>query len=635
MVPIIFRNFTHVKTKNMRAEEQLKLAYMTIAELKDQNAKLVDAIAALERRLAESDGRDRRMVEEFYKGMIEDMRTAQEKEIASLRASQEKELENLRSVIIDLTSKISSLAANGKVNAGKLYGRKSEKSGRLSKRRDDDDRSSDKDNFDGTPGSDKGPASDVKGTDSGDASSPKRGTEDTVKSLQKKLLRSHPGSEMKIERIDYSKAAAYTDSPTYHKLEEYYKLPEGAYFVTRNGETDKNYVKVILFHPATVEEHIYETATVRFRDEDDIRTIDTISIDRPVVGCCFGTETLSYILMEKFWYNTPFDQIVRKLRALGLRMSKSTLGDNVHRAIEYMRVKMKEWWEKAMLTAGYWMIDETPGLVGCEDKNGNRAYKKKYFWSITAKTLKLSWLFYEKGSRGAKAIRPYLEKFIGFYTTDGYVCYKVFDKTDEELAESETQPPEGIKKRSACLVHIRRQFVNALEENYEEAMWFIERMGMIFAKEHIFKGQKLKSYERYIARLKPGSVADLMKSIEDRLADYALSDDAGCGELLKKALRYARAEWPAMKRVLESGEVEISNNISEQSVRKLKMNLRNAGNIGSENSAADNAFMYSVIESCRHNGIDPGKYVSYLLGKLKTSRDGEDLTGLLPCYCGL
>lgn len=55
----------------MRAEEQLKLAYMTIAELKDQNAKLIDAVAALERRLAESDGRDRRMVGEFYKGMIE------------------------------------------------------------------------------------------------------------------------------------------------------------------------------------------------------------------------------------------------------------------------------------------------------------------------------------------------------------------------------------------------------------------------------------------------------------------------------------------------------------------------------------------------------------------------------------
>ncbi len=52
-------------------------------------------------------------------------------------------------------------------------------------------------------------------------------------------------------------------------------------------------------------------------------------------------------------------------------------------------------------------------------------------------------------------------------------------------------------------------------------------------------------------------------------------------------------------------------------------------------SAADNAFMYSVIESCKHNDIDPGKYISFLLGKLKTAGDGDDLTGLLPCYCGL
>lgn len=145
----------------------------------------------------------------------------------------------------------------------------------------------------------------------------------------------------------------------------------------------------------------------------------------------------------------------------------------------------------------------------------------------------------------------------------------------------------------------------------------------------------MTSAERYVARLKPGSTADLMRSIEDRLADYALSDDAGCGELLKKAMRYARAEWPAMKHVLESGDVEVSNNISGQSVRKLKMNLRNAGNIGSESSAADNAFMYSVIESCKHNEIDPGKYISYLLGKLKTAHEGEDLTALLPCYCSL
>ena len=48
--------------------------------------------AALERRLAVSDGRDQRMVEEFYRGMIEDMRAAQEK----TRESYEKQLIELR-----------------------------------------------------------------------------------------------------------------------------------------------------------------------------------------------------------------------------------------------------------------------------------------------------------------------------------------------------------------------------------------------------------------------------------------------------------------------------------------------------------------------------------------------------------
>lgn len=94
-------------------------------------------------------------------------------------------------------------------------------------------------------------------------------------------------------------------------------------------------------------------------------------------------------------------------------------------------------------------------------------------------------------------------------------------------------------------------------------------------------------------------------------------------------MRYARAEWPAMKRVLESGEVDISNNISEQSVRKLKINLSDTGNISTESSSADNAFMYSVIESCKHNDIDLGKYISYLLSKLKTSREGDGITVFL------
>ena len=64
-----------------------------------------------------------------------------------------------------------------------------------------------------------------------------------------------------------------------------------------------------------------------------------------------------------------------------------------------------------------------------------------------------------------------------------------------------------------------------------------------------------------------------MKRIAERLEVHRQSGYAGCGEMMKKAVRYALGEWPAMKRVLECGDVELSNNLSEQ-ILTCKMNKR-------------------------------------------------------------
>ena len=48
-------------------------------------------------------------------------------------------------------------------------------------------------------------------------------------------------------------------------------------------------------------------------------------------------------------------------------------------------------------------------------------------------------------------------------------------------------------------------------------------------------------------------------------------------------------------------------------------------------SAKHNAFMFSVIESCKMNKRSVEGYLNSLLDKLKISRDGDDLTDLLPC----
>lgn len=87
----------------------------------------------------------------------------------------------------------------------------------------------------------------------------------------------------------------------------------------------------------------------------------------------------------------------------------------------------------------------------------------------------------------------------------------------------------------------------------------------------------------------------------------------------------------ATKRVLKCGEVELSNNLSEQMMRSIKMNLKNAGNIGSEESEKHNAFMFSLIESCTMNKRTGEDYLMNLPDMLKLSWEGDDLTWLLPC----
>ena len=52
---------------------------------------------------------------------------------------------------------------------------------------------------------------------------------------------------------------------------------------------------------------------------------------------------------------------------------------------------------------------------------------------------------------------------------------------------------------------------------------------------------------------------------------------------------------------------------------------------GSEEAAMHNAFMFSVIESCKMNKRTVEDYLMSLLDKLKLSREGDDLAGLLPC----
>ena len=421
-------------------------------------------------------------------------------------------------------------------------------------------------------------------------------------------------------RLDYGKHKAYTSKPVHIKLSDYLVLGEGERLKKRNGVVEIRTKHVIKLIPARIEEYFIEVATVRSHGEDR----DSMEVEDQIIpGVPFDKEMISFILAEHYSFNTTWANIARKLSYYGVRISDSTLGNIAHRCISYLKKAMSDVWKAELYRTDYWMIDETTVLVGTiREKTGVRSYKTQYLWGIRANKQNLSWFIYDNGSRGRDVIKPYLDKFKGYFTTDGYIVYKLYDKQED-----------ANQKRCACLTHIRRPFVDALHENRSLMSWFINRIKKLFEIDAECKEDQIYGgAARAQVRVCRSSV--IMHQIERKFKFYVNNRSFHkLGTMTQAALKYINNEWESMKNVLKFGDAELSNNLCEQMMRHVKINLKNSQNIGSAESAENFCFMYSLIESCGFNGLSPLRYIGHLLESLRSAGSEAERRNLLPCYC--
>ena len=422
-------------------------------------------------------------------------------------------------------------------------------------------------------------------------------------------------------RLDYSKHKPYTANPHYISLDDYYVPGEGERLKHRNGVVEISVKHIITMVPAHFEEFFIETATVR-KDGEEWKTYEVE--EQVIPNVPFDREMISFILTEHYSFNTTWANIAKKLEYYGIHISDSTLGNIAHRCISYLKKAMEAIWKAELYLTNYWMIDETTALVGTLDKNGVKCVATQYLWGIRANKLRLCWFIYDKGSRVRNVIKPYLDKFKGYFTTDGYIVYKLYDKIED-----------ANQIRCACMTHIRRMFVDALHEHRGLISWFINKIKKLFAIEADCKEREKDGGEKRLHERTCRS-AMIMKQIEDKFNFYINNVNfSKLGTMTKAALNYINNEWMAMKNVLKFGDAELSNNLCEQMMRHVKTNLKNSQNIGSEDKAGNFCFMYSLVESCGFNSLSPMKYISHLLQSLRYAKSSDELRNLLPCYCKL
>ena len=102
------------------------------------------------------------------------------------------------------------------------------------------------------------------------------------------------------------------------------------------------------------------------------------------------------------------------------------------------------------------------------------------------------------------------------------------------------------------------------------------------------------------------------------------------GSLTGKAINYFLKNWTPATAFLKSGALPLDNSIAERVIRSFTIGRNNWMAAGSENGARWMAILYTIISTCKLNGIDIQAYLVDVLMRLPLRPEGADLSDLTP-----
>ena len=279
-------------------------------------------------------------------------------------------------------------------------------------------------------------------------------------------------------------------------------------------------------------------------------------------------------------------------RETGVEISRTTL-DGWVMHIGDLLIPIREAMRRDLLSGSYLQADETTVQVQTREKKGS--HHEGYLWQFGRPGGEVVFEF--ALGRGRDVPARFLGQWEGKLQTDAYIGY-------EKVG--------GPKlTHYGCFAHARRYFVDAVKVNPDdgEAANMVIRMDALFSVERTAAGLKLKGAEKLVHRREYGQ--DWLVGIHE--AAELLVPRTLPKSKLGEGLTYLLNQWERLERCFQDPEVELSNNIAENSMRPWALGRKNWLHVGSAAAGPRVAAIASVIESCRRLKIPVW---DYLLGVL-------------------
>ena len=342
-----------------------------------------------------------------------------------------------------------------------------------------------------------------------------------------------------------------------------------------------------------------------------------------------GPSLLAMIVFEKFGQHQPLNRQAERYALEGVPIALSTMADAVGSVCAALDPLLRLV-EAHVLAAERLHGDDTTVPVLAEGKTDTgRCWiyvrdDKPYGGAGPPAAM-----FYYSRDRRGEHPQTHLAGYSGILQADAYDGYN-------KLYQADRKP--GLILEAACWAHARRPFfaMADIEQNARRkaagkkeiplspiAIEVVRRIDALFEIERSING---KSPEERLAVRRERSrplVDDLQVYMREQAARLSRGHD------LVKAVNYILKRWPAFTLFLEDGRVCLSNNAAERGLRGIALGRKSWLFCGSDRGGQRAAAMYSLVVTCKMNGVDPQAWLTDVLSRI-AAHPAHRLDELLP-----
>jgi transposase len=298
-------------------------------------------------------------------------------------------------------------------------------------------------------------------------------------------------------------------------------------------------------------------------------------------------------MVAKYCDHLPlYRQAAMLEREAGLDIGRATLDGWVMRVGELLDPVVAAM-RRDLLGASYLQADETTVPVQMHDRRGEN--HQAYLWQYGQPGGETVFEFCL--GRGREGPQKFLGAWEGILQTDGYQAY------------DHIGGPKLV--HVGCWAHARRKFVDAVKLNPQDAaaVAMVTRMDALFLVDRNARERELSAEQRLALRREHAeSWAEEIRKECVGLSQTALPKSA-----LGQAAAYTLNQWTKLRRCFDYAEVELSNNLAENSMRPVALGRKNWLHVGSAQAGPKVAAIISVVESCRRLGAPVKDYLMDVL----------------------